>query len=52
MVELALLRAGIPLETLKTISEEDAWVYYFVLRKQEEISSATLEADAMRMRNG
>jgi len=52
MVELALLRAGIPLEVLKVISEEDAWLYYFVLRKQEEISNAQMEATTARMRSG
>jgi len=50
MVELALLRAGIPLETLKQLSEEDAWLYYFLLRKQDEIANADAAAEAMRMR--
>lgn len=52
MVELALLRAGIPLETLKQLSETDAWLYYFLLRKQDEITSEQATVEAMRMRNG
>lgn len=44
-MELSLLRAGIPLEVLKAMSEIDVWIYYFILRKNEEIDQAHNEAD-------
>lgn len=45
-VELALLRAGIPLATLKVMSEMDVWIYYFLLRKQDETEQANAAAEA------
>lgn len=39
-VELALLRAGVPLDTLKGMSEGDVWIYFFLLQEQEKASGA------------
>lgn len=49
---MELLRAGISPETLKQLSEEDVWLYYFVLQKQNEFNTAAATEAAMRMRNG